>query len=138
MYTIGAALCLSLFWFLRKKAHWSIAAFFAVAGGALFAFSFLGGWATSLILWVLGFVLGLFPEPIPAASALAAIAVFFLVMVAIDVWNDRRLDQHGQWAAICLPVVLLAAGGAVGGVGGSVVTSLAGAGTNIFGPLLGW
>lgn len=138
MYTIGAALCLALFWFVRTKAHWIISAFFAVAGGSLFAFSFLGGWATNLINWVLGFVLALFPEPIPAASALAAIAVFFLVMVGIDVWNDKKLDQYGQWCAICLPVVILAAGGAVGGVGGSVVTSLAGAGTNIFGPLLGW
>ncbi|MFE6309305.1 hypothetical protein [Nocardiopsis sp. NPDC057823] len=138
MFTIGAALCLALFWFLRKKAHWLISGFFAVFGGALFAFSFLGGWATNLILWVLGFALGLFPEPISAGSVLAAIAVFFLVMVAIDVWRDRKLDEHGQWAAICLPVVLLAAGGSVGGVGGGVVSSLAAAGTSIFGPLLGW
>lgn len=138
MFTLGAALCLALFWFLRRKAHWIISGFFAVFGGALFAFSFLGGWATNILLWVLGFVLGLFPEAISPASALAAIAVFFLVMVGIDVWNDRRLDQHGQWAAICLPVVLLAAGGSVGGVGGGVVASLASAGTSMFGPLLGW
>lgn len=138
MFTIGAVLCLSLFWFLRRKAHWMISGFFAVFGGALLAFSFLGGWATNLIIWVLGFLLGLFPEPISAGSVLAAIAVFFVVMVAIDVWRDRRLDEHGQWAAICLPVVLLAAGGSVGGVGSSVVTSIAGAGTSIFGPLLGW
>lgn len=138
MYTIGAILCLALFWFLRKKAHWLISGFFAVFGGALFAFSFLGGWATNLLNWVLGFVLGLFPEPIPVGGVLAAIAVFFLVMVAIDVWRDRRLDEYGQWCAICLPVVLLAAGGAVGGVGGNVVTSMADAGTGIFGPLLGW
>ncbi|CAL9623416.1 hypothetical protein SUDANB121_05901 (plasmid) [Nocardiopsis dassonvillei] len=138
MFTIGAILCLALFWFLRKKAHWLISGFFAVFGGALFAFSFLGGWATNLITWVLGFVLGLFPEPISVGAVLAAIAVFFLVMVAIDVWRDRKLDEHGQWAAICLPVVLLAAGGSVGGVGGGVVSNLAAAGTNIFGPLLGW
>lgn len=138
MFTIGAILCLALFWCLRKKAHWIISGFFAVFGGALFAFSFLGGWATNLITWVLGFILGLFPEHVAVGAVLAAIAVFFLVMVGIDVWRDRRLDEHGQWAAICLPVVLLAAGGSVGGVGGSVVTSIAGAGTSIFGPLLGW
>ncbi|MGW9351732.1 hypothetical protein [Nocardiopsis flavescens] len=138
MFTLGAILCLALFWFLRRKAHWIISGFFAVFGGALFAFSFLGGWASSLITVVLGFALGLFPEPISVGAVLAAIAVFFVVMVAIDVWRDRRLDEHGQWAAICLPVVLLAAGGAVGGVGGSIVTSLASAGTGMFGPLLGW
>ncbi|MGW5880267.1 hypothetical protein ACWFMI_27345 [Nocardiopsis terrae] len=138
MFTIGALLCLALFWFLRRKAHWLISGFFAVFGGALFAFSFLGGWASQLILWVLGFLLGLFPEPISAASALAAVAVFFLVIVAIDVWRDKKLDEYGQWCAICLPVVLLAAGGDVGAVGGDVVTSMAGAGTSMFGPLLGW
>ncbi|MGW8438832.1 hypothetical protein ACWGKS_27100 [Nocardiopsis sp. NPDC055879] len=138
MFTIGAILCLALFWFLRKKAHWLISGFFAVFGGALFAFSFLGGWASQLILWVLGFLLGLFPEAISAAAALSAIAVFFLVMVAIDVWRDKKLDEYGQWCAICLPVVLLAAGGSMGSVGGSVVTSMADAGTSMFGPLLGW
>lgn len=138
MFTVGAALCLALFWFLRKKAHWIISAFFAVFGGALFAFSFLGGWASTAITWTLGFVLGLFPEPISAGAALSAIAVFFLVMVAIDVWTDKKLDEYGQWCAICLPVVLLAAGGAMGSVGGSAVTSMAGAGTSMFGPLLGW
>ncbi|MES0838352.1 hypothetical protein [Nocardiopsis tropica] len=138
MFTIGAALCLALFWFLRTKAHWIISAFFAVFGGALFAFSFLGGWASTAITWTLGFVLGLFPETISTGAALSAIAVFFVVMVAIDVWNDRKLDEYGQWCAICLPVVLLAAGGAMGSVGGSVVTSMAGAGTSMFGPLLGW
>lgn len=138
MFTVGAALCLALFWFLRKKAHWLISGFFAVFGGALFAFSFLGGWATTAILWVLGFVLGLFPEPISAASALAAIAVFFLVMVGVDVWNDRKLDEYGQWAAICLPVVVLAAGGGVGATGSAVVDGLVGAATAMFGPLLGW
>ncbi|WP_116247731.1 hypothetical protein [Nocardiopsis sp. FIRDI 009] len=138
MFTVGAILCLSLFWFLRRKAHWLISGFFAVFGGALFAFSFLGGWATDLITWTLGFVLSLFPEPIPAASVLAAIAVFFLVMVGIDVWRDKKLDEYGQWAAICLPVVILAAGGDVGQVGGTAITSLADAGTSMFGPLLGW
>jgi len=138
VFTVGAALCLALFWFLRKKAHWIISAFFAVFGGALFAFSFLGGWASTAITWTLGFVLGLFPEPISAGAALSAIAVFFLVMVAIDVWTDKKLDEYGQWCAICLPVVLLAAGGAMGSVGGSAVTSMAGAGTSMFGPLLGW
>ena len=138
MFTIGAILCLALFWFLRKKAHWLISGFFAVFGGALFAFSFLGGWATTAILWVLGFVLGLFPEPISAASALAAIAVFFLVMVGVDVWNDRKLDEYGQWCAICLPVVVLAAGGGVGATGSAVVDGLVGAATAMFGPLLGW
>ncbi|KOX18057.1 hypothetical protein [Nocardiopsis sp. NRRL B-16309] len=138
MFTVGAILCLALFWFVRTKAHWLISGFFAVFGGALFAFSFLGGWASTLILWVLGFILGLLPESISAGSVLAAVAVFFVVMVGIDVWRNKKLDEGGQWAAICLPVVLLAAGGAVGGVGGSVVTSLADAGTGIFGPLLGW
>lgn len=138
MFTIGSALCLALFWFLRKKAHWLISGFFAVFGGALFAFSFLGGWATTIITWTLGFLLGLFPEAISVASVLAAVAAFFLVIVAIDVWNDKKLDEYGQWCAICLPVVLLAAGGDMGSVGGDVVGSMAGAGTDIFGPLLGW
>lgn len=138
MFTVGAILCLALFWFLRRKAHWIISGFFAVFGGALFAFSFLGGWATNIITWVLGFVLGLFPEAISVASVLSAVAVFCLVMMAIDVWRDKRLDEYGQWCAICLPVVLLAAGGSVGGVGGTVVSNMADAGTGIFGPLLGW
>lgn len=137
MYTLGAVLCLALFWFLRKKAHWLISGFFAVFGGALFAFSFLGGWAAALIDWGLGFVLGLLPEPVPVGVALAAIAVFFLVMVGMDVWKDKRLDEYGQWCAICLPVVLLSASGSVGMVGSDAVTSMATTGTNIFGPLLG-
>lgn len=138
MFTIGSALCLALFWFLRKKAHWLISGFFAVFGGALFAFSFLGGWAGTIITWTLGLVLGLFPEAISPAQALAAVAVFFLVVMGIDVWRDKRLDEHGQWCAICLPVVIMVAGGDVGAVGGAVVGSMAGAGTDIFGPLLGW
>ena len=138
MFTVGAVLCLALFWFLRKKAHWILSGFFAVFGGALFAFSFLGGWATTAITWTLGFVLGLFPEPISAGSVLAAVAVFFLVMVAVDVWRDRRLDEYGQWAAICLPVVILAAGGSMGSVGGNAVGGLRDAASAMFGPLLGW
>ncbi len=138
MYLIGAALCLGLFWFVRRKVHWIFAAVLAIIGGTLLAYSFLGGWITALLTWVIGFVVGLFPEPVSVNSVVAAICVFVLVMVGTDVWRDRRLDEHGQWAAICLPVLLLAAGGAVGTTGSTVVSAVAGAGTSIVGPLLGW
>ncbi|WP_017590820.1 hypothetical protein [Nocardiopsis ganjiahuensis] len=138
MFTIGSILCLALFWVLRKKVHWLISGFFAVIGGTFFAMSFLGGWATDLVLWVVGFLLSLIPDAVSSGTAIAAICAFLLVVAGADVWRDKRLDEHGQWAAICLPVLLLAAGGAIGGVGGDVVYNVAGAGTNIFGPLLGW
>jgi hypothetical protein len=138
MFTIGAALCLSLFWFLRKKAHWLISGFFAVIGGAFFAVGFFGGLVAMVVVWIEGFALGLIPEPVNTGSAIAAICVFALVMVVVDVWRDKKLDEGGQWAAVCLPVLLLAAGGAMGGVGGDVVYSVAGAGTDVFGPVLGW
>lgn len=138
MFFVGAALCLALFWFVRRKAHWLISAFLAVFGGALLAYSFLGGWLIALLGWVIGFVVGLFPEPVSASQVTAAVCVFVLVMVAIDVWHDKRLDSHGQWAAICLPVLLLAAGGGVGATGSAVVDGLVGAATAMFGPLLGW
>ncbi|MEU3020189.1 hypothetical protein ABZ635_22660 [Nocardiopsis sp. NPDC007018] len=138
MFFVGAALCLSLFWFVRKKAHWTISGFLAVIGGASLAYSFLGGWIIALLTWIIGFITGLFPEPISPNSVVAAVCVFVLVLVVTDVWKDKKLDEHGQWAAICLPVLLLAAGGGVGATGATVVDGIAGAGSNIFGPVLGW
>ena len=138
MFTIGAVLCLSLFWFLRKNAHWIISAFFAILGGAFFAVGFFGGLTAKGIVWAEGFVLSLIPEAVNPGSAISAIVVFFLVMVGIDVWRDKKLDEYGQWCAVCLPALILCAGGAIGGTGGDVVYSVAGAGTSIVGPLLGW
>ncbi|MET9713368.1 hypothetical protein [Nocardiopsis alba] len=138
MFTIGAALNLWLFWSLRKKVHWTIAAFFAVMAGVFISMSFVGPWITGLILWVLDFVLGMIPDAISPGSLIAGVCFALLVAIIVDVKNDKRLDEHGQWAAICLPVLLLASGGMIGGVGGDVVYNVAGAGTSIFGPLLGW
>ncbi|GAB3214276.1 hypothetical protein GCM10027294_53340 [Marinactinospora endophytica] len=138
MYTIGAAFCLGLFWLIRKKVHWIISAALAVLGGALFALSFLGDWAIAVITWVLGFALGLLPEPVSVSAVLAAVSLFVVVMVATDAWKDKKLDEHGQWAAICLPILVLAASGSVGATGTAVVDAVAGAGTGVFGPLLGW
>jgi hypothetical protein len=137
VYILGAAVCLTLFWFIRSKVHWIIAAVLAALGGALLAYSFLGGWIATAITWVLGFALSLLPEPVSTGSVFAAIALVMAVMVAVDGWKDRRLDEHGQWAAICLPVLVLMASGSVGATGTAVVDGIAGAGTGVFGTLLG-
>ncbi|PSK96034.1 hypothetical protein CLV63_113197 [Murinocardiopsis flavida] len=137
MYFVGAVFCLALFAAIRKKVHWCVAAPLAVFGGALLALSWVGSWLTWALTGILGFVLGLLPEPVPAATLIAGASLFLLIVVAADVWKDRKLDAAGQYAAIGLPTLLLAAGGGVGATGTSVVSQIGGAATGLLGPLIG-
>lgn len=137
MFTIGAAFFLGLFFKVHKKAHWAIGAAFAVLGGGCLALSWVGGLLRSVLVKVIGFVAGLFPEVVPAGAVIGAISLFLLIIVAIDVWNDKRLDHFGMYAAIALPVLLLAAGGTVGATGGSAAHQIAAAARGLLGPLIG-
>lgn len=137
MFTIGAAFFLGLFFMIHKKAHWSIAAAFAILGGGCLALSWAGGLLRSLLVTVIGFIAGLFPGTLPAGAVIGAVSLFLLIIVAVDVWNDKRLDKFGMYASIALPVLFLAAGGSVGATGGSAAHQIAGAARGLLGPLIG-
>lgn len=137
MFTIGAAFFLGLFFMVHKKAHWAIGAALAILGGGCLALSWAGDLLRTLLIKVIGFVTGLFPEVVPAGAVIGAVSLFLLIIVAIDVWNDKRLDKFGMYAAIALPVLLLAAGGTVGAAGGSAANQIAAAARGLLGPLIG-
>lgn len=137
MFTIGAAFFLGLFFKVHKKAHWAIGSLLAIAGGACLALSWAGDLLDWLLVNVIRFVAGLFPEVVPAGAVIAAVCLFLVIIVAIDVWNDKRLDHFGMYSAIALPVLLLAAGGMVGAAGGSATSQLGTAVRGVLGPVIG-
>lgn len=137
MFFIGALFFLGLFFMIRKRAHWSIAAVCAILGGGALALSWVGKLLRTLLVHIVNFIVGLFPGAIGAPAVIGAISLFLLIIVAVDVWNDKRLDQFGQYAAIALPVLLLAAGGTVGATGGGVVSQIGAAAHSLLGPLIG-
>lgn len=137
MFFIGALFFLGLFFVIHKKAHWLIAAPCAILGGGALALSWVGELLRTILIRVIGFVAGLFPESVAPGTVIAAISLFLLIIVAIDVWNDKRLDKFGQYAAIALPVLFLAASGKVGAAGGDVVSQLGAAAHGVLGPMIG-
>ena len=137
MFFIGALFFLGLFFVIHKKAHWLIAAPCAILGGGALALSWAGELLRDGLVDVVRFVAGLFPISVVPGTVIAAISLFLVIIVAIDVWNDKRLDKFGQYAAIALPVLLLAAGGTVGATGGDVVSQLGAAAYGLLGPAIG-
>ena len=70
-------------------------------------------------------------------AALGALALYLLFAFAYDVWPNHRTTPLTAKAAVTLPTVLPAMGGAVGGIALSLVTMIGAFGATILAKLLG-
>jgi hypothetical protein len=125
---------LALMWALRrhkkykKYTSWAVFALALIAGSAA-ALSFLGGWASALLLGLLA-MLG-------APGAAVGIAALAGVVVLAGDLVDGTPDGAARVQALVLPTLFLATGGQLGLFGSQVTGAASTAGTALFGSLIG-
>jgi hypothetical protein len=93
----------------------------AMAVGAGLAYSFVGRWAATALIWTTGFAGNLAGVSLSKAVPLA-FALIGVVWVVCDVAFDRVADKGAQAWTIVLPTLLaLMVGGRMGATGGGAV-----------------
>jgi hypothetical protein len=111
-----------------KVTKWLVFCFALIAGSAL-ALTFVGAWASSAMVWVLG-LLG-------APGALVGVVALIGAAVLVSDLVDGVPDGMARVQALILPTLLLATGGQLGVIGTEVTGAASSAGAALIASMVG-